>query len=385
MNWQSRLWNVDEARASGVREGRFLASVAGGQHVDMMIRGVQVSWPEASREEILNAALQARRERLAAVPDLSRYPELEGCRQALEAADEGMCESGHFSPEEMAVCREYIWLIRSRVDESGVLPDSGCTGVFIADSPEGPLAANNLDDWPDGVPVPLPGGPLVNRFGVGLIGVSCGVFLDETTPEIFPAPMEYIQRELCEDVHQALELLTRYNYFWGPTNRLLWDKSGASVVIEKSACRYGIRIGDGYSYTTAMHMETPEMKPFLRERRDEYLKTSGLGFDSIDQSYWLAAEARHHNLARLTQEAAANPSMETVRQIVQSRDGAASLCLHGDKCHVDEERVNWTLATTVWNVNQNRAHCWRMREKDGPPACECEMEEVQFEAPEAVA
>jgi len=377
MNWRQRLWNPAAARARGVEEGRFFKSLQH-SHVELMIRAVQVNWPQASREEVMQAALQARRERLAAVPDLSRYPELDGAREALEASDEGLRDGGGYSPEQAAVCREYIWLCRKHSEQGGVLPDRGCTGVFIAQSPEGPLAASNLDDWIDSAPLPLPRAPLTTPLGLGRIDVSCGILLDEPTPEIFPAPVSHLLSELCGTVEEGVELLARYNFFWGPRNRLLWDKSGASAVIEKSACRYGVRWGDGCSYTTAMHMETPEMKKFLHGRHCKYLQESGKGEDSIDGAYWRAAQARHHNLARLTQQAAQNPSFEALRSVMQSRDGAASLCLHGDKSHRDDEHVNYTLSTTVWEVARNKATCWRIRSQDGPPACQSEPEEVCF-------
>ena len=377
MNWREKLWNLDAAYARGLAQGRALRAGAG-YNTDLLIRGVQQSWPEGDVAAVRAACLEARQNRLAAVPDLSVYPELDGCREALLAEDRGMMEGAGLTPSDLGVQREYFWVCQQHAGRSGVLPDKGCTGVYIADSPVGPLAANNLDDWLDSAPVPLPAGPPVNAHGLGEISVSCGIFLDERSPEIFPAPVVYMTNELCANVHDAVELLTRYNYFWGPTNRLLFDKNGDSVVIEKSACRYGLRWGDGYSYTTAIHMETPAMKPFVRERREEYLRQSGKGEECADAAYWRAARERHQLLAQLTQSAAANPSVAALQNVMQARQGAASLCLHGDKSHPDDEVVNYTLTTKIFELAHNRATVWRIRAQDGTPACGSEPERLSF-------
>ena len=377
MNWKSELWNEEQAYANGLNEGRFFAGVKD-KEVELMTQSVQMAWPDAPREAVMEACIQSRRQRLAAVPDLSVYPELEGCREAIQASDRGYMEGGGLTEGQMAVMREYLFLGRKHSASTGLLPDSGCTGIYIADSPEGPLAGNNLDDWPSHAPIPLPRGPLQTPKGLGLIAVSCGIFGDEETPEIFPVPIDHMVSHLCERVDDALELLTRFNYFWGPHNRLYWDKTGKSAVIEKSAIRYGIRHGDGYSYTTAIHMETPEMKPFLRACRDKYLETSGIGFDSLDQNYWLEAEKRHHNLAKLTAKAAKNPSFEAVRDVMQARHGSTPICLHGDKCYHDEPVTNYTIIQGVWQIAQNKVTCWRMKHEGDKPCCQHEPETVVF-------
>ena len=99
-------------------------------------------------------------------------------------------------------------------------------------------------------------------------GVSSGVYKDEKTPEIFPAPVYELVARYCRNTDEAVEMLTRYNHFWGPTNLLVADRQSNVAMIEKSACRIGTRRrNDGFGFITAMTAEEPGMRAFLADRR----------------------------------------------------------------------------------------------------------------------
>jgi hypothetical protein len=172
MNQFSKLWNVEAFHASGLAEGRRLAATKE-RAVELAARGCRRQCPGGVGDDLFQAAARIRRERLAAVPDLSVYPELEGCREALEAADRGFSEGAGLRLEEVALLREAFWMSQLCSRSGGVLPGAeigrGCTGVFIADSPHGPLAGNNWDVPAD--EAPSPPGKFWRAGGIGCIGV----------------------------------------------------------------------------------------------------------------------------------------------------------------------------------------------------------------------
>ena len=84
--------------------------------------------------------------------------------------------------------------------------------------------AFNLDIGPADAFFP-PEWPQVNEHLVSM-DVSSGVFLDEESPEIFPAPVRKLMGRYCRSTDEAVEFLTRYNFFWGPMNRLVVEPEG---------------------------------------------------------------------------------------------------------------------------------------------------------------
>ena len=155
-------------------------------------------------------------------------------------------------------------------------------------------------------------GSVTSKPGSG--GVSSGVFLDEESPEIFPAPVAKLVARYCRNADEAVEMLSRYNYFWGPGNMLIADRQHRVAMIEKSACRIGVRWGqDGFGFVTAMTAEHPEMNKFLADRRAASLPARGLKAPCADTRYWEAQDKRRAIINRLLDEARQAPTLEKLR------------------------------------------------------------------------
>jgi hypothetical protein len=235
--------------------------------------------------------------------------------------------------------------------------EPGCTLVYFPTSDRGPLIANNTDDpYRPGYRVE-PVWLVANRAGLILGTVSNGLFDDEISPELFPAPVFLMVYEMCSTTAEAVELLTRLNLFWGPCNLLVADRFGESTIIEKSSCRYGLRPGsDGFSATTAMAAEEPGYKAYLWQTREQALGERGLDHTSCEWAYWKAAESRSARLLNMVETAKQNPTFAALENIIYDHTGEPDqIHLDGGKCHPDEEVTNWTLRTVLHVLDERCA------------------------------
>jgi hypothetical protein len=198
---------------------------------------------------------------------------------------------------------------------------------------------------------------VANRAGLMLGTVSSGLFEDETSPEVFPAPVFLMAEELCGTTSEAVDLFTRLNLFWGPCNTLIADRNGNSAIVEKSTCRYGLRkSADGFAATTEMSAEDPAYKAYLWETRERSIRNRGLTYDSPDWVYWKAAERRSARLLSLVKEASKAPTLAMMEKIIYDHTGQPEqVHMDGSKCHPAQEGGEWSLRTAIWVVNEKSA------------------------------
>ncbi len=323
----------------------------------------QNSMPGKNRGEIGRILASFNRQRLEAMPDLTRYPELRGMRELVEAGWRGTREGAGLSDEQWAVTCDSGYY-GHRYISSGRKPPTGCSYVYFPRSDQGPLLANNLDASPK-EPFGPPGWPLLNEHLI-LGGVSSGIFQDEESPEIFPAPVYLLVGRYCRNTSEAVEMLKRYNYFWGPANLLVADRSHNVAMIEKSACRIGVRLSpDGFGFITAMTAEDPAMNAYLLERRANSLTSRNLSQDCDDAAYWRGADQRRMLMNELLDEARSDPSVDKLRHIIQFRDPQRGLVCYNGELLPGGTPVEHTIRTTIWLLAERKAMWWAW-ENDKP-------------------
>src|SRR5688572_19612274 len=288
-------------------------------HAAMWLGTLTKALPEIPRERVIEELKKFNRERLDAVPSLTKYPELRGMRELVEAGWRGTRDGAQMDDETWAsYCGAPQFYFRFVSSRKLARFHANCSYVYFPTSEVGPILANNLDTTP-AEPFTEPQWPAVNEHLI-MGGVSSGVYFDEESPEIFPAPVYSLVARYCRSTAEAVEMLERYNYFWGPGNTLVVDRDHKVAMIEKSATRIGVRYSpDGFGFITAMTQEHPEMQKYVRGKRAESLKARGLPEDCADAHYWGLQDKRQRLMTELLDEARKNPTVENLRKIIQFR------------------------------------------------------------------
>ena len=348
--WTPKAW-YETARAEAAARPEFYRKMG-----ELLLTVNQAAFPDMPRPELLKRLAAWNRRRLDAVPDLGRYPELCGMRELVDAQWRGWRDGAGLSDEQwIGYCAEHSYHRHHAPLE--VMPH-GCSYAYFPDSDVGPILANNLDSGPD-EPFTAPDWPLANEHLI-IGSVSSGVFFDERSPEIFPAPVMALVGRYCRTTAEALGLLARYNHFWGPGNLLITDRHRDTALVEKSACRIGVRRSpDGFGFITAMTAAEPGMHAYLADRRAYSLTARGLPADCHDTAYWRCADQRHRLMAELLDEARPRPTLEGLRRLIQFRDPARGLvCYNGERLTPDGPPCEYTLRTVIWLLAKGQARWW---------------------------
>jgi len=356
--WTANSW-YEEARLAAARDPAIVRNMA--NLYLALYKGALPDLPEKERVRLLAAS---NRERLDAVPDLTRYPELRGMRDLVAATWRGYKDGAKLTDPQLAAYCNGTFLYHRSVHGTVDLSQK-CSYIFFPESDHGPLLANNLDSSPAEPFGPPDWAPPSEHMIFGT--VSSGVHGDELSPEIFPAPVSRLLARYCCTTDEAVELLTRYNFFWGPCNALLADRDKNVAMIEKSACRIGVRRSpDGFGFVTAMTAEEPGMNAFLRERRAASLIARNLPDPCADTVYWNGADHRHELMKELLNEARSAPTLEKLRSIIQFRDSArGQVCYNGEVFFPGGPPCEYTLRTSIWLLREGRAKWWA-KEGDVP-------------------
>ncbi|OGV63676.1 MAG: hypothetical protein A2498_11615 [Lentisphaerae bacterium RIFOXYC12_FULL_60_16] len=330
--------------------------------------------PEVPRPEIVRRLAAWNRERLDAVPDSIRYPELRGVKELIEAEWRGIRDGAGLSPDQWTAqcCGNSYYFRRMNLGAAPV----GCSYAYFPTSDHGPILANNLDSTPE-EPFGPPDWPLVNEFLI-LGGVSSGIFNDETSPEIFPAPVFKLVGRYCRTTAEAVELLTRYNHFWGPGNLMVIDHLNHTAMVEKSACRIGVRHSpDGFGIITAMTAEEPAMHAYVADRRAFSLKARGLPVECADTAYWRCADERRQLMNELLDENRRNPTLDGLQRLIQFRDPKRGLvCYNGETLIPGGPPCEITIRTIIWCLEEKRALWWAW--ENGKPSFENRKPDVTY-------
>lgn len=365
--WTAEEW-YDEARAFAERNAA--VARANAERCLQLLVDAATEW---TREECVRELQKWNRERLDAVPDLSRYPELQGVRELVEARWRGWRDGAQMDDAQWASYCGWFSYYQRFLRIPG---QARCSCVYFPTSDRGPLFASNLDSSPSeafGPPEWIGG----ERFITG--SVSSGVYLDELSPEIFPAPVHDLVNHHCATTDEGVEMFTRYNLFWGPCNFILVDRAHNVAMIEKSACRIGARRSpDGFGFVTAMTAEEPGMNAFLAERRDASVKARNLPPGNADEAYWAKQDKRRELMDGLLMEAKEHPTLDGLRGIMQFRsESLGNVAGNGERYLPDGPESEYTLRTTIWLLSEARAWWWA---RDGDtPSWENRKEDVCFE------
>lgn len=327
------------------------------------------------RSEILSIETQ----RLDADLDLRKFPECRGLRELVVAEHKGFLDACG-DPWMTAQHFNWSWFVSRRLNTRYVAtapPPGQCTGVFIRDSAEGPLAGSNLDDLRrpfDKFNPPGPkDGPADKPFeGITMIrAVSSAVLCDDEPEDIFPVePLALLPDDLT-DLDEFVSFMERYHDFWGPHNSIWVNPDLDSVALEKANCRMGARRAlNGASAVTACSYLTPEMNRFHKERAKVSIEARGLPADCADQVYWDGCEIRYHRLLQLVaEEVERGPTLDGVLRIMLDHDVPFPdrICLAGEEIHPDALGTNWTLTSNASVLTgPTRRTVWRCVEGDTP-------------------
>jgi len=387
---------IEMAFTRGAERGRvFGKDTAGYQrtHDSARCLAKALGWqPQALMEKV--AAFH--RERLEAVPDLTRYPELRGYRELLLEEYRGMGSAGVDSETIALVVSLGFWRDTRLIQETGravraaALPEK-CRIVYTPDSDEGALHAKNVDEpltyWRPR-PKYAPNSPWPHPHPLFFDGVGSGLHLDEVSPEIFPVNVLELCRDHCTTVEAATEFLVRYNFFWSNQNMLVHDMHGNSVAFDKTRCRVSWRKpnAQGISFINGMGALDPGIRAFQRQQREKYLQQQGQTWDSTDGCYWKVCEGKWANMERYVAEFSKKPTWAGLKELMEQRDPSGPMCLTGRKSHPDEQAPGCSVVMDIWMVDQKKLH--RRQWRGETPAYLDTPELVQFTAtpaPESVA
>lgn len=332
--------------------------------------------PGMSEAELTRLLQKSWRDRLDAVPSLTKYPELRGIRELLMAQRRGIQEGAKLNDLEAAVDADGFFYYHREICGGKVKPTANCSVVYFPTSDHGPLMASNLDTSIDEPYLP-PTWPTINEHFVSG-GVSSGVFLDERSPEIFPAPVWAIAGRYCRNTSEAVEVFTRYNHFWGPCNMLVADRNHDVAMFEKTACRVAVRRGrDGFGYVTAMTQEDPAMWEFVNGRRIASLADRGLPNPCNDTRYWAAQDNRRGIMNRLMDEARKNPTVDKLRSIMQYREKDGLVAGNGDVLFPGDSPIEHTIKTQIHCLAEGRSIWWTRDNERNIPSWQNQREDIK--------
>jgi hypothetical protein len=334
--------------------------------------------PGETRESVGRILTDYNNQRLAAVPNYRAYPELRGMPELIAASWKGARDGGEMDEAQAAINAGGLDYYH-RVLSGGLAKQAAhCSVVYFHASDHGALLGVNLDTVPS-EPYGPPGWPLMNEHLVGG-GVSSGVYLDEESPERFPAPVFKLVSRYCRTAEEAVEMLTRYNLFWGPGNFLIADRDGHVAMIEKTACRIGVRWShDGFGFVTAMTAEHPAMNAYLADRRTVSVAARGLPTPCADTRYWDAQDARRAIMNRLLADAKQNPTLESMRALMQYRGEDGVVCDNGDVLFPGDPPIEFTIKTDIICLSEARALWWTRDNDTGAPSWQNPRPEINYQ------
>jgi hypothetical protein len=379
---------LEHAYARGVERVTVLKGVEGGGAIQYLRDAVRclatmLGWPT---QKVIDDVRTYHKERLDAVPDLARYPELRGYRDLLLEQYRAMTDAG-IDEDTIALAETLLfWRDTRLLQQTGkawhaVVTPEKCRVLYAPESDEGAIHAKNIDDpltyWKPRPPYPKDAKwpwthPL--RFD----GVGSGLHMDEIPPEIFPVNPHELCNEHCTTVNAATEFMVRYNYFWSSQNLLVHDMHGNSMVFEKTRCRVATRKPNskGINFITGMGALDPQIREFQTQQREKYLKQIGSDWNGMDGCFWKVCQGKWDNMARYVDELSKNPTVAGVKELMEKRDSSGPMCLTGKKSHPDDKITGCTLVMDIWLMDKKKLH--RRQWRGETPAYLDAPEIVQF-------
>lgn len=348
--WRTKDW-YEQQRAHAAKNKSLIQNRAG-----LYLSTTAKQLPDEPREEVVKRLQKSNEARLNSAPSFATYPELRGMRELIQADWQGSRDGAELSDDLYAAWCDALHYYHRHLTLGHAEP-LGCTYIYYPETEQGPALAHNLDSSPTEA-FGAPGWPAVSEhliFG----NVSSGIFMDEQSPEIFPVPVYKLLSRYCTSTDDAVELLTRYKHFWGPCNAIVIDRNHNVAMVEKSACRIGVRRSpDGFGFITAMTAEEPEMKAYLADRRSASIKARNLPDDCVDAKYWQKQDQRRELMNELLEEGRKNPTVEGLRAFIQHRSSKGNVCVNADPIFEGGPTVEYTLKSEIWLLKQGKAMWW---------------------------
>lgn len=344
-----------------------------------------IGWPD---EKVESEVLAFHKERLSAVPDLTKYPELRGYVDTVLAEERGLLEGG-LDLTSLALLRTFHFWRDTRLQQQiGYAPRGRpkmaekCRILYLADSDRGALRLKNVDDpltyWKPR-PTYEPGAPWPYQHPLVFDGVGSNMHLDDVSPEIFPVDVRSLCEEHCTTVPAAEEFMVRYNHFWYAKNYIIHDFHGNSVALEKTRCLVASRGPNsaGINFVNGMGALNPEIAAHFKKQRQKYLDTICQPWEgSPDGNYFTTCENKWRNMTRYVEELSAAPTWDNAKQLMEQRDASGPMCLTGKKSHPDEAAPGCTLVMDIYELDNKRLH--RRQWRGDVPAYLDTPEVVQF-------
>ena len=232
------------------------------------IEQVRAALKPVTQEDLLTYAADLHQRKIAALPDLGRFPELKGMDAYLDGTARGFADGAGIDVRQVFLDRYWREII-FHIAGGGSIAVDHCSEFWFPQTPNGPLLGKGWDDimtWYTDTPFPLPtpqsGEPEVTAIPPGREGRGyrcsatvneAGLCMDngggafyeyekERDEALFPAPVQDLVMRSCDTVLEAVEMLTRYKDYWGPCNLIVGDARCNAALIEKSKYQYAVRI-----------------------------------------------------------------------------------------------------------------------------------------------
>ena len=220
------------------------------------------------QDDLLVLAADLHRRKIDALPDLKIFPELAGIDEYLDEQAKGYAAGAGIDVREVLLGRycEEIYLDIARGHGQTM---ANCSEFWFPDTPNGPLLGKGWDDvmsWylDDPFPPPPvdPGEPPIdeippqdeglgyrcgsagNEVGLSITNGGGAIYEYEKVRDevLFPAPVNELVLRTCATICEAIEMLIRYNNYWGPCNLVVGDATCNAALFEKSRYSYALRM-----------------------------------------------------------------------------------------------------------------------------------------------
>jgi hypothetical protein len=215
-----------------------------------------------SREDMLAYAADLQRRKLDAFPDLKTFPELAGMDQYEDEYPKGYAAGAGIDVREVHLENHMLEIYFLALGVSR-LSGHNCSECYIPNTPDGPMLGLGRDDimgwytddpfgvsWPPLVEQPnqITGPPEANPdFGICLANGGGALYEFEEMQDkvVFQAPVLSLVQDYCTSTEEAVEMLIRYNDYWGPCQCVVGDAQGNGALFEKSKYDYAVRTTKG--------------------------------------------------------------------------------------------------------------------------------------------
>ena len=211
-----------------------------------------------SREDLLDYAPGLHRRKMDAFPGTQAFPELAGRDQYEDEYPRGFAEGAGIDIREVLLSRYHMEVFFFAL--GGGRPSAhNCSECYVPSTPNGPMLGLGRDDvmgWYTDDPFGVSWPPPVEQqneyaepfeanpdFGICLTsgGGALFEFEEDRGEELFPVSVLALAEKYCTNTEEAVELLIRYNDYWGPCNLVVGDVEGNGALFEKSKYDYAVR------------------------------------------------------------------------------------------------------------------------------------------------